>query len=94
MHAGVRDDNYGDCYKSGDIIGCYISLNEYNPEHNLIKFFKNKIDQGIAFSGKDITPGIYFPAISLYEEVEYTYIVSYTFSCILFVSHIHNCTLY
>lgn len=69
VHRSVRVDNYGDPYGEGDIIGCFIKLDDANPDNNLIRFFKNGVDQGVAFKGKDDIPcGVYFPAISLYMK--------------------------
>lgn len=36
---------------------------------NQMRFFKNGKDQGIAYSGKDLPSGVYFPAVSLYMKV-------------------------
>ena len=37
-------------FVQGDIIGCYIQLDEYNPLNNHIRYYKNGIDLGIAFT--------------------------------------------
>ncbi|CAM9502518.1 unnamed protein product, partial [Phaeothamnion confervicola] len=44
----------------------YVSLLPYHFLHasSLVRFFKNGADQGPAFQG--ITPGTYYPAVSLY----------------------------
>ena len=52
----------------GDIIGCFVNLDDFNPQNNAIRFFKNGQDQGIAYEGKEVPPGIYFPAISMYMK--------------------------
>lgn len=69
VHQSLRRDNYGASFTSGDIIGVYILLDDVFPANNIIKFYKNGVDQGIAFAGKEITPGIYFPTVSLYGSV-------------------------
>jgi hypothetical protein len=44
-----------------------------NPENNELRYFKNGIDQGVAYSGsKDVPIGVYFPAISLFGTAEIT----------------------
>ena len=68
VHKSQRIDDYGESYSIGDVIGCYISLDD-NPQNNKIIFFKNGIEQGIAFFGEEIPPGVYFPAVSLYMKV-------------------------
>jgi hypothetical protein len=69
IHNGKRDDNYGESYSVGDIIGCFLNLDTDNIDNNQIRFFKNGKDQGIAYKGgKDIPLGVYFPAISLYMQ--------------------------
>ena len=68
IHNSMRDDSYGEPFGPGDVIGCYIHLDD-NVEQNVISFFKNGVHQGVAFSGKQIPPGIYFPAVSLYMKV-------------------------
>lgn len=65
VHQSKRDDSYGDSYGPGDIIGCFIDLNEYCNE---IRFFKNGKDQGVAYSGKEIPQSVYYPAVSLYMK--------------------------
>ena len=65
VHESKRDDLYGEEYGPGDIIGCFIDLNEHCNE---IRFFKNGKDQGIAYKGKEIPPGVYYPAVSLYMK--------------------------
>jgi hypothetical protein len=72
IHASLREDNYGEIYGSGDIVGCYIYLNDMDPESNEIRFFRNGKDQGVAYSGSELPPGVYFPAISLYMKVSDT----------------------
>jgi len=68
VHKGVRDDKYGEEYGPGDIIGCYLYLDDKDVARNQMRFFKNGKDQGLAFSGKDVPPGVYFPAVSLYMD--------------------------
>ena len=47
----------------------YIYLDSENPdEKNVIRFFKNGIDQGAAFVGAAVPHGVYLPAISLYKR--------------------------
>ena len=67
VHDGVRDDLYGDPFGVGDIIGCCIYLDD-TQANNQIRFFKNGIDQGVAYNGAEIPLGIYYPAISLYSK--------------------------
>lgn len=69
MHCSNRDDAYGDAFGTGDVIGCYLFLDDQSPLTNQMRFFKNGKDQGIAFSGKELPSGVYFPAISLYMKV-------------------------
>ena len=70
VHKSLRVDNYGESFGVGDIIGCYIHLgDEQSATSNRISFFKNGIDQGIAFCGNEIPSGVYFPAVSLYMKV-------------------------
>lgn len=68
VHDSIRQDNYGEQFGPGDVIGCLLVLDDFNPSLNIMRFFKNGVDQGVAFKGKDITSGIYFPAISLFQE--------------------------
>jgi SPRY domain len=77
IHNSKRQDNYGDPFGPGDVVGCYIFLDDQNPGKNQIRFFKNGKDQGIAYSGDDVPPGVYFPAISLYMEVTHRFSVAY-----------------
>jgi hypothetical protein len=76
VHDSMRRDNYGEQFGPGDVIGMYIHLDraealegalakpEAGPEGNIIKFFKNGVDQGIAF--KNVLPSEFRPAISVY----------------------------
>ena len=73
VHSSNRDDNYGRSFGSGDVIGCYLFLDDQNPLTNQMRFFKNGKDQGIAYSGKELPSGVYFPALSLYMKVS-TYV--------------------
>jgi hypothetical protein len=61
-------DHYGEAYGPGDVVGCHIALFD-DVTQNKISFFKNGVNQGAAFSGAEITPGIYYPAVSLYMQV-------------------------
>ena len=77
IHQSLREDDYGESYRAGDIIGCYIRLDDVDPmTNNEIRFFKNGIDQGVAFTG--FAMGLYFPAVSIYMKVG-------EFICYLFV---------
>ena len=50
------------------LIGCYIRLDNNDfVNNNEIRFFKNGVDQGVAFKG--VTRALYFPAISIYMGV-------------------------
>jgi hypothetical protein len=69
--ASVRNNNYGEPYGVGDVIGCYIDLDDDDQLNNEIRFFKNGRDQGVAYSGKEVQSGVYFPAISIYMKVPY-----------------------
>lgn len=70
VHNSLRVDTYGEEFGVGDIIGCFIHLSdEQNLTSNSISFFKNGVDQGVAYSGSEIPGGIYFPAVSLYMKV-------------------------
>lgn len=73
VHDSLRHDNYGESYTIGDIIGCYIRLDDYNANNNQIIFYKNGCDQGVAYSGSEIPKGIYFPALSIYMKVKQHY---------------------
>ncbi|KAG0434583.1 Set1/Ash2 histone methyltransferase complex subunit ASH2 [Dictyocoela muelleri] len=45
-----------------------LNVNQNNKEsknHSFVKFFKNGVDMGIAY--ENVEPGVYFPAISLYN---------------------------
>ena len=64
----ARVDGYGEKFQAGDVVGCYIRLDS-DPSRNVIRFFKNGTDQGIAYEGPDIPSGNYFPSVSLYNEV-------------------------
>ena len=64
IHDSVREDDYGEPYSYGDIIGCCISLNDQDPSENYISFYKNGVDQKKAY--ESIPPGVYFPAVSIY----------------------------
>ena len=58
---------YGSSFGPGDVIGCYISLNTDEPAENVMKFFKNGEDQGVAYSGLELhEKGVVFPAVSLF----------------------------
>lgn len=70
VHDGVRDDIYGEPFTAGDIIGCFINLDDENADNNQIRFFKNGKDQGAAFRGRQLPLGIYFPAISLFNRAQ------------------------
>lgn len=74
IHDSVRYDNYGESYSIGDIIGCYIKLDDYDPSQNHIRFFKNGQDQGVAYQNKEVSSGLYFPAVSLYMKVIFSII--------------------
>eukprot|EP00605_Chrysophyceae_sp_TOSAG23-4_P001000 GSChrysophyteH1.ASY1.ANO1.1101.1 assembled CDS len=67
-HKAIRHDNYGESFGPGDIIGCFLNLDVDNIDNNQIRFFKNGVDQGVAYKGKDIPLGVYFPAISVYMK--------------------------
>ncbi len=70
VHNSTRDDNYGESFGPGDIIGCFIYLDDTDANNNQMRFFKNGKDQGVAYKGKDIPTSVYFPAISLYLKSE------------------------
>ena len=61
--------DYGEPFQVGDIIGCFLALDMSSSDQNHISFFKNGVDQGIAYSGREIPRGVYFPAVSLYGQV-------------------------
>eukprot|EP00210_Caulerpa_lentillifera_P000492 g475.t1 len=76
-----RREEYGDSYTQGDIIGCLIYIPEQKEEENssekeetfsgsLVVFTKNGSFQGVAF--RDITKGVYYPAVSLFTRPEQT----------------------
>jgi len=66
VHDSVREDDYGEPYLHGDIIGCCISLNDHDPAENYISFYKNGVDQKRAY--ESIPSGVYFPAVSIYMD--------------------------
>lgn len=69
VHDSERVDSYGESYSPGDVVGCYINLNDYDHDMNEIRFFKNGKDQGAAYRGRNQVPSrIYFPAVSLFME--------------------------
>lgn len=69
VHKSHRADGYGEPYGPGDVIGCHIALFD-DAANNRMSFYRNGVDQGVAFSGTEITSqGIYFPAVSLYMKV-------------------------
>lgn len=67
IHKSQRVDHYGEPYQPGDVIGCHIALFE-DCAQNTMSFYRNGVDQGVAFSGAEILNGIYFPAVSLYMQ--------------------------
>ena len=71
VHERHRDRRYSQqSFQTGDIIGCYLKIDEYSPENSEMRFFKNGVDLGIAYCGKrDIPTGVYFPSISLFGTV-------------------------
>jgi hypothetical protein len=69
VNASIRNDSYGAPYGVGDVIGCYINLDDDSPVCNEIRFFKNGQDQGVAYSGSTVPYGVYFPAISIFMRV-------------------------
>eukprot|EP01041_Mallomonas_annulata_P004744 gene4744-9422_t len=68
IYDSKRIDNYGESFGPGDIIGCYVLLNDIAPENSMIKFYKNGKDQGVAYRGVELIQGIYYPAISIYGD--------------------------
>jgi hypothetical protein len=74
VHNSQRIDGFGEPFGPGDIIGCFIYLDD-NSVNNRMNFYKNGVDQGIAYSGSEIPTGIYFPSISLYMKVSATVIM-------------------
>jgi hypothetical protein len=69
VHNSIREDKYGESYAPGDVVGCFIKLDDTNENNNEIRFFKNGKCQGVAYSGNIITTAIYFPAVSIYMKV-------------------------
>lgn len=66
-HKSQRVDHYGEPYQPGDVVGCHIALFEDSSLNNM-SFYRNGVNQGVAYSGADIPAGIYFPAVSLYMK--------------------------
>mmetsp|Transcript_32354 Transcript_32354/g.93072 ORF Transcript_32354/g.93072 Transcript_32354/m.93072 type:complete len:439 (+) Transcript_32354:124-1440(+) len=79
IHASQRDDHWGgESFKSGDVIGCAISLrkDKESAETNQICFFKNGQPMGNPPDGNkkqaffvpafEVPDGVYYPAVSLY----------------------------
>lgn len=68
VHRSIRTDHYGASFQAGDVIGCHIALYD-DINLNRMSFYKNGVDQGVAFSGAEIPTGVYLPAISIYMKV-------------------------
>lgn len=68
IHNSLREDDYGEAFGPGDVIGCFISLDRADPRGNEIRFVKNGVDQGTAYRGPSIVAGMYFPAVSVYHN--------------------------
>ena len=86
VHASLREDDYGESYSAGDVVGCFIRLDETNSQNNEIRFFKNGKPQGTAYQGSMIDTGIYFPAVSIYMAVSWlllSLIVCFVFSVMI-----------
>ena len=66
VHKSLRVDYYGESFGPSDVIGCYIRLDETEPERNEMRFYKNGKEQGVAYQGYQIPSSVYFPAISIY----------------------------
>ena len=57
VHKRRRDQTYfHQPYQTGDIIGCYLKIDEINPSNSEMRFFKNGNDLGIAYSGATDIP--------------------------------------
>lgn len=73
VHGGKRSDAYASKgFGPGDIVGCFIHLDEFIPENNHIRFFVNGVDLGVAFDNKKevtIPSAVYYPALSFYKRV-------------------------
>jgi hypothetical protein len=94
VHSSSRDDEYGKPFGPGDIIGCYLFLDDQNPLTNQIRFFKNGKDQGIAYNGKELPSGVYFPAISLYMKVsDCCHLIAFDFFVCLITYYCHTLLL-
>jgi hypothetical protein len=65
-HQCIREDHYGQSYSEGDIIGCFLRLDDFDPRNNEMRFYKNGVDLGPAYVGTEILPAVYMPAISLF----------------------------
>eukprot|EP01084_Bolivina_argentea_P059559 108775_1 len=78
VHESTRNDIYGEPYGPTDVIGMYIhmdriyplegsghELTEEAPDTHVVRFFKNGVDQGIAF--KNVKSQPYFPTVSVYQ---------------------------
>ena len=70
VHSSHRIDNYGEAFGPGDIIGMYLYLDIDDSSNNQMRFFKNGKDQGIAYKGKEIPQGVYFPAVSVFKTAQ------------------------
>jgi len=68
VHGGERVDHYGAEFGPGDIIGCFLYLDVDDVGNNQMRFFKNGHDQGVAYRGREIPLGVYFPAVSVYMQ--------------------------
>lgn len=72
LHKSCRDDAFGPAFGAGDCIGCFIRLDSKEPDLNEMRFFKNGVDLGVAYAGREIPSSVYFPAVSLYMKVIHT----------------------
>eukprot|EP00939_MAST-03C_sp_MAST-3C-sp1_P003796 g3796.t1 len=54
-------DPYGERWRCGDVIGCFVRMNADQCE---IRFYRNGSDMGVAFTARDITGSLY-PAVSM-----------------------------
>ena len=63
---------YGDPYSSGDVIGMCVKCHKQGSWYE-IQFFKNGVDQGVAFVITEATKDEYFPIVSLYYTGKVTF---------------------
>jgi hypothetical protein len=84
VNSSTRDDSYGESYGPGDIIGLYLKMDLEQDANNEMRFFKNGLDQGVAFRGKDIPLGVYvFCSVLFFPFLFFVDVSSLSFDLLL-----------